>query len=96
MDTWEYRQNLLTAIEKRAQCEAKRLHTQPVRLSVRGKTVWRGKVEVFQLTGHPEAQRAFGWGVKNSKDRIEYVTVIGIPPLETALMAVKAYLASRR
>ncbi|MEO6182712.1 MAG: hypothetical protein ABIP76_06255 [Verrucomicrobiota bacterium] len=28
---------------------------------VRGETVWKGDVEVFYPTGHPRAQRCYGW-----------------------------------
>jgi hypothetical protein len=32
----------------------------PVREVFRGKTIWQGNVEVFDLDGHPKAKRA-GW-----------------------------------
>jgi hypothetical protein len=67
-----------------------------VRTAVDGQITWKGKVEVFQLTGHPQAQLAFGWGVQNDKGKMEFITVVGIPPLETPVQAVKAYVASRK
>jgi hypothetical protein len=33
----------------------------PVHEVFRGETVWKGEVEVFDLTGHPKAKRAYGW-----------------------------------
>ena len=91
----EYRENLLTAIEHRGNCGAIYRQTQPVRLSMGGQVVWQGKVEVFELKDHPQAKQAFGWGFQNSQNKTEYITVIGIPPLDTPLSAVKAFVASR-
>ncbi len=96
MDHREYREALLAAIENRAKCHAVYLQTQPVRLAIDGKVVWNGKVEVYQLKDHPQAKLAFGWGYQNDQKKIEYVTVIGVPPLDNPLSAVKAFVASRK
>jgi hypothetical protein len=96
MDNREYREALLNAIENRAKCGAIHIQTQPVRLAIDGEVAWAGKVEVFQLKNHPHAQKAFGWGFQNSQNKMEYVTVIGVPPLDNPVSAVKAYVASRK
>ena len=96
MDSCEYRENLKDGIERKALCQVRYLHTQPVRLVEDGRVTWSGKVEVFQLDGHTEAKQAFGWGIPNGQGKMEYFTVIGRPPLDSAIQAVKAYLASRR
>jgi hypothetical protein len=90
------RQAVLDAIEQRANCDAVYVHTQPVRIIFDGKVLWKGKVEVFDLKGHPFAKRAFGWAVKHKEKRTEFITVMGIPPLDTPLMAAKAYLANQK
>ena len=92
----EYRESVQEAIENRAKCPAVYLNTQPIRFSMDGKVLWDGKVEIFQLKGHPQAQQAFGWGYENKMKKMEYVTIIGIPPLDTAMAAVKGYVASRK
>ncbi len=89
-----FRRRVLDAIEQRAKCDAVYVHTQPIRIVMDGRVLWRGKVEVFDLKGHPYAKRAFGWAIKHKDKRTEYITVIGIPPLDTPLMAAKAYLAN--
>ena len=94
MEYSEYKRNLLNAIETRAKCDAVYVQTQPVKYSLDGKTLWRGKVEVYQLKEHPQAKQAFGWGYSTSNGKIEYVTVIGVPPLDTPLAAVKGFVAS--
>lgn len=94
MDYGEYKRNLLNAIEDRAKCEAVYLQTQPVKYSLDGKMLWKGKVEVYNLKGHPQAKQAFGWGYTAAGGKIEYVTVMGVPPLDTPLAAVKGFVAS--
>ena len=96
MDYREYKRELLNAIENRAKCGAIYVQTQPVRIVEDGVVRWKGKVEVYQLKEHPQAKMAFGWGFQNAKKKVEYVTVMGVPPLDTPVAAVKGFLASRR
>ena len=95
MNSREQREKLKEAIERKALCQVKYLNTQPLRLVADGQITWKGNVEVFQLDGHPEAKIAFGWGVPVDENKTEFITVIGRPPLETPVQAVKAYLASK-
>jgi hypothetical protein len=68
----------------------------PVREVFQGKTIWNGEVEVFDLTGHPKAKRAYGWshpeGDDNKGER--FVTVLEIPPVSSAETAVKVSIVS--
>ncbi len=96
MDYREYKRELLNAIENRAKCGAIYVQTQPVRIVEDGVVRWKGKVEVYQLKEHPQAKMAFGWGFQNAQKKVEYVTVMGVPPLDTPVAAVKGFLASRR
>jgi len=96
MDLREYRNTVQDAIENRAKCPAVYQGTQPVKFSIDGKVLWNGKVEVFHLKDHPQAKLAFGWGFENDQKKWEYITVLGIPPLDTPLAAVKGYVAARR
>jgi hypothetical protein len=47
--------------------------------------------EVFDLHGHPKAKRAYGWYHLDGKNDEEerFVTVLEIPPVESALTAVR-------
>ena len=92
----EYRESVQEAIENRAKCPAVYQGTQPIKFSMDGKVLFDGKVEVFQLKDHPQAKLAFGWGFENKIKKMEYVTVMGIPPLDTPLAAVKGYVAARK
>jgi len=96
MEYREYKENLLNAIEHRANCSAAYFQTQPVKLTIDGAVVWQGKVEVYQLKDHPQAKTAFGWGFENAQKKMEYIVVVGVAPLDTPLQAVKAFVASRK
>ena len=54
--------------------------------------MWQGEVEVFELTGHPKANRCFAWshreGTNDQGERV--VAVLEIPPLDTGQKAVQA------
>jgi len=70
--------------------------TVPVHEVLRGQTVWKGDVEVFNLKGHPKAKLCYGWSRRNGKnDKGErFVTVLGIPPVESALTAVRVSIVA--
>ena len=66
--------------------------TVPVHEVFRGRTAWRGEVEVFDLIGHPKAKRAYAWSHREGPgDQGErFVAVLEIPPVESAKTAVRA------
>ena len=91
----EYRGKLLDAVMQHTNCTAVHIQTQPVRLYINTQLAWKGKVEVFQLKDHSQAKLAYAWGVKNDQKKMHYIVILGIPPLDSPLMAVKAYVATR-
>ena len=52
----------------------------------RGRTSWKGDVEVFDLTDHPKAKRCYGWTFGKPE---HLVTVLELPPVADAKSAVK-------
>ena len=58
----------------------------PVHEIFSGKTLWKGDVEVFDLTGHPKAKRCYGWTYGEPE---EFITVLELPPVTDAQSAVK-------
>ncbi len=88
----EYLDGLQVAIQELHKCGAVYRQTVPVHEVFRGQTVWRGDVEVFDLTGHPKATRCYAWshldGLKDERTR--FVTVLEIPPVKDAKTAVQA------
>ena len=79
-------------------CSAVHVRNVPVHEVFRGETVWQGDVEVFDITGHPKAKRAYGWshleGEDDSGER--FVAVLEIPPVESAETAVRVQIVKDR
>ncbi|HZV36848.1 MAG TPA: hypothetical protein VFB72_19890 [Verrucomicrobiae bacterium] len=92
----EYIEHVRKAVEHLHGCKAAYSRTEPVHETFRGQTVWQGEVEVFDLTGHPKAERAYAWahkdGPADSQDR--FVAVLEIPPVESAVTAVRAAIVA--
>ena len=88
----EYLDRLQVAVQELHKCGAIYRRTVPVHEVFRGQTVWQGKVEVFDLHGHPKAKRCYAWGYPNEKqpDRLDVVAVLEIPPVVSPETAVKA------
>lgn len=88
----EYIERLQLTVEHLHKCSAVHVRTEPVHERFQGQTVWKGEVEVFDLAGHPKAKRAYGWSHLDKPDDSEerFVTVLEIPPVESAKTAVMA------
>ena len=54
-------ENIRKAVEKHAECRAKHRDSVPVTEGYLDQIMWEGVVEVFDLDGHPKANRAYGW-----------------------------------
>jgi hypothetical protein len=72
--------------------EATHVESVPVKEAYQGKTVWDGIVEVFDLQGHPSANRVYAWAhaTDDKKHPTRHVTVLHIPPVVSPETAVKA------
>lgn len=77
-------------------CGAVWRETVPVHEVFRGKTAWQGDVEVFDLTGHPKAKRAYAWSHLDgpNDERTQFVAVLEVPPVTNAQTAVKAVIVA--
>jgi hypothetical protein len=69
------------------------LQSLPIEETFQGETVWKGIVEVFQLHHHPRAGFAYAWAYKDDGTE-HYVAVLGVPPVNAAINAVRAYIAA--
>ena len=54
-----------------------------------GAEVWRGEVLVFDLQGHPKAQRCYCWEVDG-----QVTAVLEVPPVRSARDAVRAAIVA--
>lgn len=89
-----YIEFLADAIQKLHGCVATYVETVPVVERFQGQTVWEGKVERFKLAAHPQATFCYAWGFENDSGETKAVTVLALPPIDTALRAVQAFIAS--
>jgi hypothetical protein len=72
--------------------KASHVHSVPVKEVFQGRTVWDGVVEVFDLIGHPKADRIYAWmhDTGNPGRPKRHVTVLHLPPVVSPQTAVKA------
>jgi hypothetical protein len=69
------------------------LQSVPIEETFQGETVWKGIVELFQLHHHPRAGFAYAWAYKDD-GKEHYVAVLGVPPVNSPIDAVRAYIAA--
>jgi hypothetical protein len=87
--------SLQDAIRRLHGLESMWLHSVPVVEAFEGKTVWDGEVQVFALTGHPTATRAYAWSHEGSTGgRRRFHVVLGLPPVDSAQAAVRFAIVS--
>jgi hypothetical protein len=70
------------------------LHSVPVVEKHDGQTVWDGEVQVFAVTGHPKATRAYAWSHGGAPGKRRFHVVLGLPPVDSAQAAVQAAIVS--
>lgn len=80
------------AVERATGSAVEHLESVPVVETFKGQTVWEGMVEVFRVAT-PPPDRAYGWAIEG-KTETEYVAVLGNPPVDSPLSAVRAWLVS--
>jgi hypothetical protein len=87
---------LKNAVESQHGGRASLAQSVPVKETFGGKTVWEGVVHVFDLTGHPQAKRAYAWSspIEGSNKR-RFFAVLHLPPITSPLDAVRAAIAAQ-
>jgi len=85
---------LQVAVSQLHNCAAIWRETVPVHEVFQGQTVWQGDVEVFDLFNHPKAETCYAWshldGANDERER--FVTVLEIPPVDSAQKAVQVQI----
>jgi hypothetical protein len=89
-----YLDEVRRAVEANCGCRAAHAGTVPVTEVFRGRTVWSGDVEVFDLTGHAKARRCYAWGYPRERGPREVLTVLEVPPVTSPETAVKVAVAA--
>ena len=72
---------------------ARHVESVPVREVFNKLVAWEGIVEVYNISGHPKAKRCYAWGYDEGGET-QYVTVLEIPPVDSAETAVKVAIAA--
>ena len=90
----KYIQTLRDAIRAKHGCVSRYSQTVSVKEELNGKTVWDGKVEVFDLAGHPKAAQAYAWGYEDQDGRKQYVTMLKVAPVDSAQRAIQAFVTN--
>ena len=95
----DYLDRLRAVIKELYGCEVAHTRTVSIHDVIEGKTAWKGKVEVFRLSGHRGAKRCFAWsciedgGDENQEDLVvilEDATVAGPLAAVRTAIAMKA------
>lgn len=85
---------LKRAVEREHRCKAEHVGTRVIVEPVPGASVWRGLVEVFDLTEQPQANRCYAW-IEQRDVRSVCVTRLKIHPIGSAQAAVRRSIACR-
>ena len=89
---------LQNAIRQLNDCESRYIETVTVSESFpsfQQHTDWQGDVAVFEICGHPQAQRAYAWSCAPVNKATRYVVVLEIPPVNSPQTAVQAAIAAQ-
>ena len=82
---------LIEAIRHMHGCEATWVESVGVHeRAPSGDTVWEGEVQVFELEGHPGADRAYAWSEATEGEKRRFYAVLEAEPVTSAATAVRA------
>jgi hypothetical protein len=66
----------------------------PVKETFEDKPVWEGVVHVFNLAGHPKAERAYAWSFERHDGTRRIVAVLHTDAINSPLNAVRAAIVA--
>jgi hypothetical protein len=84
-------EDLKQAVERLHRCQASFLEDVAVVEKFGDETVWSGVVSVFEIKGHPQADKCYAWSssVEGSTKR-RYYAVLHVSPIDSPEKAVRA------
>lgn len=86
---------LKLAIESQHGGTATFAQSVPVRETFEGEPVWEGIVHVFDLTGHPQATRAYAWSSPiEGSDKRRFFAVLQMGAIKSPQDAVRAAIVA--
>jgi len=89
------RDQLKQAVESQHGGTATFVQSVPIREMRGEQLVWDGTVHVFDLVGHPSANRAYAWpDALDSSPKRRFFSVLAIPPINGPREAVRAAIVA--
>ena len=88
-------QALRTAVEKDVGGKAERVKSTSVVETFRGKVLWEGVVETFEVASGPEVKRCYAFIYPEANDDQRVATIQEGPKVNSPESAVRAFIASR-
>jgi len=76
-------------------CESTFVEAVPVTEMFEGRVAWQGVVNVFDLTSHPTASRAYVWSYMADEGRRRFVAVLHAGPVTSPETAVTAAIVAK-
>lgn len=87
--------DLKNAVEKMHACKAALVQSVPINEQYNDESVWRGVVQVFDISGHPTATTAYAWSSPvDGSDNRRIFAVLHIPPIDSPAAAVRAAIVA--
>jgi hypothetical protein len=85
-------EKLQAAIKRLHGVDSSHVETVTVKENFQGQTLWEGKVEIFDLHGHPQAGRAYAWtqDTDDADKPRRHVAVLHVAPVISPGLAVRA------
>lgn len=90
------RRLLKAAFRRGYDVEAVYIESVPVVDTFGDQIAWEGIVDVFDIKGHDNVKRGYGWPYGEKNGEIQYTTVLGVVPINSPLGAVRAFIRSRK
>jgi hypothetical protein len=87
---------LKRAVEAQHGGTAALVEAVPVHETYGNKTIWKGTVHVFDLAGHPRAERAYAWSSEIEGGKRRFISVLHLPPIVGPVEAVRAAILAER
>ncbi len=95
MNRNSYRMRLSAAIAKANGVPAQWVTATAVHEKIKGRTVWQGDVETFELVGHKETKYCYAW-MHDVKEGSQIIMALKTPPVDSAAAAVREYLKTAK
>lgn len=83
-------EDLSRVVERLHGCRATHRGSVLVEESFQEPMVWRGYVDVFDISGHAEARRCYAWSYRTEGGQTRCHAVLEFPPVDSAVAAVRA------